>query len=77
MQVGACIVDEHNKIVGIGYNSLPTDCDDDAFPWNKRGDDSLDTNLPRTVSTVMRVMSHPRVPIRTVVPRRTVRRIEP
>lgn len=37
-QVGACIVNPKNKIVGAGYNGLPTGCDDDEFPWDKTGD---------------------------------------
>jgi dCMP deaminase len=37
-QVGACIVNDKNKIVGAGYNGLPTGCDDDEFPWEKQGD---------------------------------------
>lgn len=44
-QVGACIVNEKNKIVGAGYNGLPTGCDDDAFPWDKQGD-FLQTKYP-------------------------------
>lgn len=44
-QVGACIVDQHKKIVGIGYNGLPIGIDDDAFPWEKTGD-YLDTKYP-------------------------------
>lgn len=27
-QVGACIVNEANKIVGVGYNGLPWGCED-------------------------------------------------
>lgn len=34
-QVGACIVNNENKIVGIGYNGMPQGCSDDEFPWNK------------------------------------------
>lgn len=34
-QVGACIVNGERKIVGIGYNGFPTNCDDDQFPWNR------------------------------------------
>jgi len=34
-QVGACIVNEDNKIVGIGYNGMPIGCSDDEFPWGK------------------------------------------
>lgn len=34
-QVGACIVNKENKIIGIGYNGLPNGCSDDFFSWNK------------------------------------------
>lgn len=44
-QVGACIVNEKNKIVGAGYNGLPTGCDDDEFPWEKNGE-FLQTKYP-------------------------------
>lgn len=44
-QVGACIVNEKNKIVGAGYNGLPMGCDDDEFPWEKQGD-FLQTKYP-------------------------------
>ena len=42
-QVGACIVNEDKKIVGIGYNGMPLGCDDDVMPWNRDGDSVLDT----------------------------------
>lgn len=42
-QVGACIVDEDKKIVGIGYNGFPIGCSDDDFPWVKNTDDPLDS----------------------------------
>ena len=32
-QVGACIVTEDKRIVGLGYNGLPRGCSDDEFPW--------------------------------------------
>ncbi|QIK69879.1 dCMP deaminase family protein [Erysipelothrix sp. HDW6C] len=41
-QVGAAIVDNRNKIVGIGYNGFPTGVSDDEFPWEREGD-SLET----------------------------------
>lgn len=44
-QVGACIVNEKNKIVGAGYNGLPIGCSDDEFPWHKEGE-FLDTKYP-------------------------------
>ncbi|KAL3871396.1 hypothetical protein ACJMK2_039399 [Sinanodonta woodiana] len=38
-QVGACIVNPKNRIVGVGYNGMP-DIDikhnDDKFPWDKQ-----------------------------------------
>ena len=44
-QVGACIVNQQNKIVGVGYNGLPIGLSDDEFPWVKQGD-FLDTKYP-------------------------------
>ena len=44
-QVGACIVNTKNKIVGAGYNGLPAGCDDNEFPWEKQGD-FLQTKYP-------------------------------
>ncbi|OYW15890.1 MAG: cytidine deaminase [Sphingobacteriales bacterium 12-47-4] len=44
-QVGACIVNNQNKIVGAGYNGLPIGCDDDEFPWQKEGG-FLETKYP-------------------------------
>jgi dCMP deaminase len=44
-QVGACIVNNKNKIVGAGYNGLPTGCNDNEFPWDKQGD-FLQTKYP-------------------------------
>ena len=44
-QVGACIVNDKNKIVGAGYNGFPIGCDDDQFPWEKTGD-FLNTKYP-------------------------------
>ena len=38
-QVGACIVNEANKIVGVGYNGLPWGCEDNEFPWEVREGD--------------------------------------
>ncbi len=44
-QVGACIVNEDMKIVGIGYNGFPMGCSDDHLPWDRQGD-WLDTKYP-------------------------------
>lgn len=37
-QVGACLVNDHNKILSVGYNGMPTGCDDDDMPWEREGD---------------------------------------
>ncbi|KPI98212.1 Deoxycytidylate deaminase [Papilio xuthus] len=42
-QVGACVVNRDNKIVGIGYNGMPIGCDDDEFPWGKNTPSPLDS----------------------------------
>ncbi len=44
-QVGACIVDPDNKIIGVGYNGFPKGCSDDEFPWEKEGQ-FLETKYP-------------------------------
>jgi dCMP deaminase len=37
-QVGACIVNDKKRIVGIGYNGFPIGVEDDYFPWDKNGE---------------------------------------
>ncbi len=45
-QVGACIVNDEKKIVSVGYNGMPTGCLDDEMPWERTGDNALDTKYP-------------------------------
>nr|XP_044997626.1 deoxycytidylate deaminase isoform X2 [Jaculus jaculus] len=45
-QVGACIVNAENKIVGIGYNGMPNGCSDDLLPWRRTAQSKLDTKYP-------------------------------
>ena len=47
-KVGACIVNQNKRIVGIGYNGFPCGCSDDEFPWERSGD-FLDTKYPYVV----------------------------
>lgn len=48
-QVGACIVNQDKRIIGIGYNGFPRGCSDDVFPWGKEAANSLDTKYPYVV----------------------------
>jgi dCMP deaminase len=48
-QVGACIVDSSNKIVGIGYNGFPIGCSDDDLPWERKSENINDTKYPYVV----------------------------
>ena len=36
-QVGACIVNQDNRILSVGYNGMPTGCQDDEMPWSREG----------------------------------------
>lgn len=36
-QVGACIVNDENKILSLGYNGMPIGCDDRQMPWRRNG----------------------------------------
>lgn len=44
-QVGACIANSDNKIVGVGYNGFPQGCKDEDLPWQREGD-FLNTKYP-------------------------------
>ena len=45
-QVGACIVNNDNKIMSVGYNGFPRGCSDDDFPWERSADNQNDTKYP-------------------------------
>ena len=47
-QVGACIIDEDKKIIGIGYKGFPMGSSDDTMPWGREGD-FLETKYPYVV----------------------------
>src|SRR6266571_1648856 len=36
-QNGACIVNENNIIIGLGYNGFPRGCGDGDLPWAREG----------------------------------------
>ena len=48
-QVGACIVNSSNRIVGVGYNGLPYGCEDDKYPWSVREGSLEETKYPYVV----------------------------
>ena len=37
-QVGACIVNQDKRIMSMGYNGMPRNCNDDEFPWGRDDD---------------------------------------
>lgn len=45
-QVGCCIVNSENKVVGLGYNGFPKGISDLDLPWTKEGGDMLKTKYP-------------------------------
>lgn len=45
-QVGACIVNDDNKIMSVGYNGFPRGCSDDEFPWERKADKNSNTKYP-------------------------------
>jgi dCMP deaminase len=48
-QVGACIVNPHNQILGAGYNGFPIGCSDDSFPWTKDSKNNLENKYAYVV----------------------------
>lgn len=42
-KVGACIVSKTNHVLALGYNGMPTGCDDEKMPWGRVADSVLDT----------------------------------
>ena len=48
-QVGACIVDDSNRILSTGYNGFPLGCSDDEYPWARSGEEQNETKYPFVV----------------------------
>lgn len=48
-KVGACVVNEDKRIIGIGYNGFPMGCSDQVFPWGKEDKNYLNTKYPYVV----------------------------
>jgi dCMP deaminase len=47
-QTGACIVNNKNIVVGMGYNGFPRGCSDENLPWDREGE-FYDTKYPYVV----------------------------
>jgi dCMP deaminase len=47
-QVGACIINQEKRIIGIGYNGFPIGVEDDDFPWDN-GKTWLNSKYPYVV----------------------------
>ena len=60
-QVGACIVDENNKIISVGYNGAPIGYDDDKdMTWERDGD-FLDTKYAYVCHSELNAILNSRV----------------
>lgn len=46
-QVGAVVVNDDNRIIGMGYNGMPGG--DDTFPWAREAEKTKDTKYPYVV----------------------------
>ena len=62
-QVGACIVDDNNHVVSIGYNGFPRGCSDDDFPWDREGD-VLDTKYAFVVHAELNAILNSKTNVR-------------
>lgn len=48
-QVGACIVDKKNRVMGLGYNGPPRGIPVDSMPWDREGNDPAETKYAYVV----------------------------
>ena len=62
-QVGACIVNEDKKIVGVGYNGFPRGSDDDNMPWAREGN-WLDTKYPYVCHAELNAILNSSIPLK-------------
>ena len=55
-QVGACIVDETNHILSLGYNGTPYSWKDDTFPWGRKAEKEYYTKYPYVIHAEMNAL---------------------
>lgn len=49
-KVGACLVDQNKRVIGLGYNGMPKG--NDNFPWEREGK-PIDTKYPYVIHAEM------------------------
>lgn len=54
-QVGACIINQEKRIIGIGYNGFPSKLSDDEFPW-ENNTDFVNSKYPYVVHAEMNAL---------------------
>lgn len=62
-QVGACIVNDQNIVVGLGYNGFPRGCSDDKLPWGREGK-TLDTKYAYVVHAEANAILNSSTPVK-------------
>ena len=55
-QVGACIVDNNNRILSLGYNGSPNSWDDSLFPWDRDHDNNIHNKYPYVIHAEMNAL---------------------
>lgn len=66
-QVGACIVDDDNKIISVGYNGAPIGFDDDKdMPWQRDGE-FLDTKYAYVCHSELNAILNSKGPVRNCI----------
>ena len=55
-QVGACMVDENNRILSLGYNGTPSSWQDDTFPWERKAEKDYHTKYPYVIHAEMNAL---------------------
>ena len=63
-QVGACIVDNDNKIVSLGYNGAPIGYDDDKDMTWKREGEFLETKYAYVCHSELNAILNSKIPVR-------------
>lgn len=55
-QVGACITDENQRILSLGYNGTPRKWDDNKFPWERKAEHAYYTKYPYVIHAEMNAL---------------------